>query len=129
MTAETLAQRAARGVLAERQLSIEKGESSLSALGWYMGTTLSYEEALEEIVTKAIAIHDAERERAVVMANAGNWEVSHVTDDSGKWTFLQVVDPNGEDEAPPVVNVSLSDVEATELAEALVDRSFGEWPA
>lgn len=125
----TLTERAAIAVLRERQLSIENGESPLSALGWYMGTSLSYEKALEEIVTKAVAIRDAERERTVVMATAGNWEVSHVSDNSGEWTFLQIVEPNGEDEAPPVVNLSLSDVEATELAEALTDRTFGSWPA
>ncbi|WNT45343.1 hypothetical protein SEA_BABYDOTZ_90 [Microbacterium phage BabyDotz] len=120
----TLTERAAIAVLRERQLSIENGESPLSALGWYMGTSLSYEKALEEIVTKAIEIHDVERKQPVVMATAQHWEVSHVTDESGEWTFLQVVDPaSEEDDAQTIVNVSLSDVEAGDLAEALVDRS------
>lgn len=122
----TLTERAAIAVLRERQLSIENGESPLSALGWYMGTSLSYGKALEEIVTKAVAIHDAERERPVVMATAVHWEVSHVSDASGEWTFLQIVDPSSEeDDAPPVVNVSMSDVEAGDLADALVDRTHG----
>lgn len=127
---ETLAQRAARAMLTpikgDHHVDLDDGVNPLSILGWTMGTTdLSYEEALSQLVTKAVEIHDAERERVVVAATAQHWAVSHVTDTSGEWTFLEVVNPNAEEGAPPVVNVSLSDVEAAELADALVDRTFG----
>lgn len=58
---ESLADRAALAVLEENHMTREDGESPLSALGWYMGTTISYEDAQRQLVTKAIELHDAER--------------------------------------------------------------------
>lgn len=59
-------------------------------------------------------------------ATAADWEVSHVDDRAGRWTYLQVYDParDGEDEqGAPIACISLSDYEAGVLAKELTDRT------
>lgn len=61
---------------------------------------------------------------------AGNWQVSHLTDESGEWAYLEVYDDDRDDAYEekgrgivPIVNVSLSQTEADDLADALKDRN------
>ena len=121
---DSLAERAALAVLTAHGRSPVKRESPLTALGWDMGDVISYEAALTEIVAKAIELHEAERRPAA--ATAVDWEVTHTVDEAGHWTYLDVHDPTrdaGDRVAPPIVNVSMTEFEAGELASALTTRT------
>lgn len=62
----------------------------------------------------------------VVYAHAGDWEVSTANDEAGLWVYLQVyrpLDPSDmdRDDPPPVASVSMSDVEAHDLVDELLE--------
>lgn len=51
---QTLAQNAAAAVIEKHQLSREDGEPALSAFGWNLGESITYEQGLVEIVRAAL---------------------------------------------------------------------------
>lgn len=62
--------------------------------------------------------------------NAGSWQVSHLTDEAGEWAYLEAYDADRdaayEDAGRgivPIFNISLSQTEADDLADALKDRN------
>ena len=58
---DQIAEIAAKIVLKENGLKREKGEDPLAALGWAMGNGIDYEEALTQIVGRAIELDRAQR--------------------------------------------------------------------
>lgn len=126
---ESLAVRAARAVL-EAHVAADTegldiwspGENPLSAIGWGMGDWITYEAAVEEVVTAAINLREAEREPHAF--KAGDDVVSFYEDDAGVWTVLELTKEDAEAlEWHTAATLLLSDVEAADLARRLTDRT------
>lgn len=63
---------------------------------------------------------EADRKQRTEYATAQHWEVSRESDEAGEWVYLEIHRDDPEDEGlPPIVNVSLSEYEAHDLAERL----------
>ncbi|GAB2699232.1 hypothetical protein BKA24_001772 [Microbacterium marinum] len=80
-------------------------------------------EAIFTMLTNAI---EADRAQRTEYATAKHWEVSHASDEAGEWTYLQIHRDDPEDAGlPPIANLSLSDVEAADLADELSAQRRG----
>lgn len=121
---ESLAKRAARATLAnniERVRIYSPDENPLSALGWAMGDVIEYEAALEQIVAEAITLF--KRDEGTLAFSAGDDVVSHYEDETGVWTVLELTEDDEAEEWHTTATLLLSDVEATDLARRLTDRT------
>lgn len=98
-------------------------EIALDAINSIQAAKNSSLRTISLMATVAQAAVEADRaQRGTVAATAQHWSVRHESDEAGDWTYLEVYAP--EEDEVPIVNVSLSDVEADDLARHLQDRTY-----
>lgn len=99
----------------------EGDENPLSALGWYMGTTIGHEDAMTQVIEKAIELF--KRDAGTLAFKAGDDVVSHYEDETGVWTVLELTEDDEAEEWHTTATLLVSDVEAADLARRLTDRT------